>query len=173
VTETEGNRSENVDIYKETNESRGSRQRSQYCDWQQYCNVQWRMQRSWSAERVLIVEPDIERSEELREAVDAISFLTVCHDFVEARRILLATPPDLLVTNIFLDAYNGLHLAHLVACNRLPTKVIVYSIRRDAVLVSDARDAGAFVETFNGLAEILPSYLGVAPLLFRDALGAS
>ena len=114
------------------------------------------MHRSWTAERVLIVEPDIERSEQLREAIDAISFLTVCHDFVDARRILLATPPDLLVTNIFLDAYNGLHLAHLVACNRLPTKVIVYSIRRDAVLVADARDAGAFVEDFSGLAEVLP-----------------
>ena len=131
------------------------------------------MNRSWTAERVLIVEPDIERSEQLREAVDAISFLTVCHDFVDARRILLATPPDLLVTNIFLDAYNGLHLAHLVACNRLPTKVIVYSIRRDAVLVADARDAGAFVEDFSGLADILPCYLGASPMLFRDALGAS
>jgi hypothetical protein len=85
----------------------------------------------------------------------------------------LETPPDLLVTNIFLEAYNGLHLAHLVACNHLPTKVIVYANRRDPVLLADARDAGAFVEDFSGLAEILPCYLGAAPMLFRDALGAS
>ena len=130
------------------------------------------MQPPWTAERVLIVEPDIERSEQLREAVAAISVLTVCHDFVSARRIVLATPPDLLVTNIFLGAYNGLHLAHLVAANRFPTKVIVYSIRHDAVLVAEARDAGAFVEDFSGLAGILPSYLG-ASVLFPDALGAS
>ena len=84
-----------------------------------------------------------------------------------------AVPESGNVSNIFLDAYNGLHLAHLVACNRLPTKVIVYSIRRDAVLVADARDAGAFVEDFSGLADILPCYLGASPMLFRDALGAS
>jgi len=162
----------NVQVRKETSEHCRFHSRSNHSDWQQYCNVVLHMQRSWTAERVLIVEPDIERAEQLREAVDAISFLTICHDFIEARQILMATPPDLLVTNMCLDAYNGLHLAHLVACHRLPTKVVVYSIRRDAVLAADAHVAGAFVEDFSGLAEILPAYLG-APLVFTDALGAS
>jgi ActR/RegA family two-component response regulator len=129
------------------------------------------MQPSLSSGRVLIVEPDIERSEQLREAIAAISTTTVCHDFVGARRILLATPPDLLVTNIFLGAYNGLHLVHLVAANHFPTKVVVYSSRHDAVLVAEARGAGAFVEDFSGLAEVLPSYLTSTPT-FPDAPGA-
>jgi DNA-binding NarL/FixJ family response regulator len=105
--------------------------------------------------------------------VASISVLTVCHEFMTARRILLATPPDLLVTNFCLGAYNGLHLAHLVAANRFSTKVVVYSIRRDAVLVADARNAGAFVEDFSGLAGILPSYLGATSHFLSDSLGAS
>jgi hypothetical protein len=126
------------------------------------------MQPSLSSGRVLIVEPDIERSEQLREAIAAISIPTVCHDFIGARRILLATPPDLLVTNIFLGAYNGLHLVHLVAANHFPTKVVVYSSRHDAVLVAEARAAGAFVEDFSGLADVLPSYVS-STLVFPDA----
>jgi hypothetical protein len=126
------------------------------------------MQPSLSSGRVLIVEPDIERSEQLREAIAAISTPTVCHDFIGARRILLATPPDLLVTNIFLGAYNGLHLVHLVAANHFPTKVVVYSSRHDAVLVAEARAAGAFVEDFSGLADVLPSYVN-STFAFPDA----
>ena len=44
---------------------------------------------------------------------------------------------------------------------------------RDAVLVADARNAGAFVEDFSGLAGILPSYLGVTSHFFSDSIGAS
>jgi hypothetical protein len=76
---------------KELNDSRCFLKGPDYWHWQQYCNGVWRMHRSGTAERVLIVEPDIERSEQLREAVNAISFLTVCHDFVDARRTSAST----------------------------------------------------------------------------------
>jgi hypothetical protein len=72
------------------------------------------------------------------------------------------------VTNIFLGAYNGLHLVHLVAANHFPTKMIVYSTRHDAVLVAEARGAGAIFEEINGLADVLPSYVS-STLVFPDA----
>src|ERR1700720_2366972 len=40
------------------------------------------------------------------------SGVVACTDFVTARKRLLEDPPDLLVTNLRLEAYNGLHLVY-------------------------------------------------------------
>ena len=46
--------------------------------------------------------------------------MDVCRDFSTARERLLNQPPDLLVTNVRLHEYNGLHLVHLATPHTMP-----------------------------------------------------
>jgi DNA-binding response OmpR family regulator len=62
-------------------------------------------------------------------------------DFREARRALEASSPDLLVTDIKLDAYNGLHLAIWARGRGMTTKVIVIG-EPDFVLQQEAEREG-------------------------------
>ena len=45
----------------------------------------------------------------LQRALSAVADVTACGDFQTARHHILAMPPDLLITNLRLQAYNGLH----------------------------------------------------------------
>jgi DNA-binding NarL/FixJ family response regulator len=109
---------------------------------------------------VLLVDPEraalVAFEEVLRGGVVA------CTDFVTARKRLLEDPPDLLVTNLRLEAYNGLHLVHLAATlalrTRCPTRCIVYSDHEDALLMREARSAGAEYESKQRIPDILASY---------------
>ena len=57
--------------------------------------------------------------------------------------------PDLLITNLRLQAYNGLHLLALAGA---PTRAIISMDPPDPVLARAARAAGALVETPQRLA---------------------
>jgi hypothetical protein len=82
----------------------------------------------------------------------------LCTDFITARRLLLDNPPKLLVTNLRLAAYNGLHLVHLVATLGLWTQCVVYSDHHDALLIREVRSTGAMYEATHRIPFILTSY---------------
>ena len=84
-------------------------------------------------------------------------------DFLCARAHLFSQPFDWLVTNIRLNAYNGLHLVHLASSAKLPVRTIVYAHHADVMLAREAQRAGAFYEP----AEYMPLAL---PVYFRSAL---
>ena len=107
--------------------------------------------------RVLIVEPDTDRLLALEQLFADIAVVKGCTDFATARGRLLHDHPDWLVTNVRLDAYNGLQLVYLASP---PTRCIVYTDRReDRVLLAEAQQAGAFVESPERLPLALVSYL--------------
>lgn len=56
------------------------------------------------------------------------------------------------MTNLRLEAYNGLHLAHLAQQCRLATRIIVYGGDQDLEIARQMRCGGTFFE----LAERLP-----------------
>src|SRR5262249_18009978 len=130
------------------------------------------MERVWTPQRVLLVEPDPTRWPELRQAGRTVASVEICGDFTEARHRLMANPPALLVTNLRLGAYNGLHLVYLVAANKYPTRAVVYSSHQDAPLIEEAQSIGAFFETTQRLVRALPGYIH-AKLPARDRRSAS
>jgi hypothetical protein len=87
-----------------------------------------------------------------------------CADFQTARVRLLAEPPELLVTNVRLREYNGIHLVMLAPPS---TRSIVYMEPEDPVLLREAQAVRAFVESPERLLLSLPSYVG-ADLHIRD-----
>jgi hypothetical protein len=95
----------------------------------------------------------------LQRALSAVADVTACGDFQTARHHILAAPPHLLITNLRLHAYNGLHLMLLAGA---PTRAIVSMDPPDAVLARVARAAGALVETPNRLATTAVSRINAA-----------
>ena len=106
--------------------------------------------------RVLVVEQNVRRRLTLQRALSPIADVTACGDFQTARSYILTAPPDLLITNLRLQAYNGLHLMALAAA----TTCIVSMDPPDAVLARTARAAGAFVETPQRVATTAVSRIG-------------
>lgn len=113
---------------------------------------------------MLVVEPHFGRLLALRRAFEPYAATEGCGHFGGARERLLANPPDRLVTNLRLHAYNGLHLVHLL---RPPTRAIVYMDPPDPILLSEAQRAGAFTETPMRLLTSAQAYMG-AQLPLRD-----
>jgi PleD family two-component response regulator len=111
-----------------------------------------------STTRVLVVEPNVRRRLTLQRALSAVADVTACGDFQTARRHILAMAPDLLITNLRLQAYNGLHLMALAGAS---TRAIVSMDPPDPVLARAARAAGALVETPQRLAATAVSRIGV------------
>jgi DNA-binding NtrC family response regulator len=108
---------------------------------------------------VLLAEGNRERRLALQAVLARRAQVDARPDFVGARARLLASPPHLLVTNIRLGAYNGLHLAHLAATLALPTRVIVYGDADSVALAREAQIAGAFYVPGQRIAAALPAYL--------------
>ena len=106
---------------------------------------------------ILIVDPDVDY---LRAAQTALRFLAdveVFSKFAAARaRLLSSEPPDLLVTNLRLQAYNGLHLVHMATAQ---TRCVVYSTHDDLVLAREVQAAGAFYERSTRVSRALAAYV--------------
>jgi DNA-binding NtrC family response regulator len=112
-----------------------------------------------SSQRVLLVEPDGGVRGRLRETVREVAHTDGDSDFRSARTHLFSRRYDWLVTNIRLDAYNGLHLIHLAETAHLPMHFLVYADRRDLVLAREAQEAGAFYESRDHVQRALAGYL--------------
>jgi len=121
-----------------------------------------------SRQRVLLVEPDGQLREQFGDAVGALAHIDMDASFPAARTRLFAHPYDWLVTNVRLEAYNGLHLVHLAGSARLPVRMLVYSDRPDLSLAREAQRLGAFYESRDCVHRALGAYLrGTLPLRDR------
>jgi len=112
--------------------------------------------------RVLLVEPDARGFGDVERALKSIAKVHVCEDFQSAHAELFARPPDLLVTNVCLEAYNGLHLVHLAAGFGLPTRSVAYTERPDLGLARMVQAAKAFYESRESVLAALPAYVGAS-----------
>ena len=117
------------------------------------------------AKEILLVDPDVRGVGAAAAALRPVADVEVCSSFLNARARLLRQPPDLLITNLRLEAYNGLHLVHLAAATR--TRCIVFSTDDHHGLAREVQAAGAFFELAVRLPQVLESYVN-ATLPHRD-----
>jgi DNA-binding NtrC family response regulator len=109
---------------------------------------------------VLLVEPDVVFGSLLQQAISDVADIWCVSDFAAARSVLQQSPVGLLVTNLRLGAFNGLHLVYLAAFVPRETRAIVYTEWLDTGLGRDVQRAGAFYETKPCLPYTLASYVG-------------
>jgi DNA-binding NtrC family response regulator len=106
---------------------------------------------------VLLVEPDDATSVVLQQRLAQTAEVVAVSSFPDARLILRECRPDLLVTNLRLAAYNGLHLVAVAAPG---TPSVVYSTAGfDRVLALEAQRQPAFYESDAHLPTALPAYV--------------
>jgi DNA-binding NtrC family response regulator len=118
---------------------------------------------------LLIVDPDPQALVAAQVAVKSVATVEACSDFRLARARLTSRPPDLLVTNLRLERFNGLHLVHVAAGTA--TRCIVYATHHDEVLAREVVAAGAFYERADRLPRVLASYVrGMLPGKDRRSL---
>jgi DNA-binding NtrC family response regulator len=102
------------------------------------------MVRKRGRKRVLVVDDD----ESVRRIVkrwltDAGCAVSLCDNFAMARQQLVASPPDVLLTDVRLGAYNGLQLVILAKDQRPDMLAIVMSAYDDPVIRKEAAHCGA------------------------------
>ena len=113
-----------------------------------------------TAGSVLIVEPDARVGRKLRAPCAETGIPTVlCADFEGARVELEQHPPHLLVTNLRLEAYNGLHLVLLSQMNAFGPRCVVHTDRPDYLLINEALTMGAFFERTQRLIYSIVGYV--------------
>jgi DNA-binding NtrC family response regulator len=105
---------------------------------------------------VLIVEPDGDRRSRLMLSLPDIATVFGYGDFHAARSRLAQQAPQLLITNVRLGEYNGIHLVRLASSL---TRCIVYMEPEDPCVLREAQRAGAVVESFHRLPLSIVSYL--------------
>ncbi len=109
--------------------------------------------------KVLIVEPNVSRGFQLARALDGVADVDAVTDFSSARALLLMQTPHLMVVNLRLGPYNGLHLVYAAAAAGVPVRSIVYTENAEPGLGTEVQAAGAFYETREHLRTALGSYL--------------
>jgi hypothetical protein len=105
---------------------------------------------------ILLVDPDLDALRAAQSTLRFVADVEVSSTFAAARVRVLSNPPDLLVTNLRLRAYNGLHLVHMAAAR---TRCIVYSDHDDLMLAREVQAAGAFYERSRRLSRALAAYV--------------
>src|SRR5262245_66286731 len=120
---------------------------------------------------VLAVDSHRKWLDALRERWSHLAAIEVCTEFSAARaRLFDVPPPDLLVTNLRLGPFNGLHLVFLAQSANLPTVCLTYGAQTnqtDVALAREAQLAGAFYEASLKLQQALQAYI-VGELLDSD-----
>ena len=109
--------------------------------------------------RVLLVEPDGSVRSSLAAALASGAIVEAHADFWAARQRLDTFAPDLVVTNLRLGAFNGLHFAYLVRQGTFPARVVVFAEEPSAGILRDVQKSGAFFERVTRLPVVLPAYL--------------
>ena len=120
-----------------------------------------------SVGRILLVEGRDDARSRLEAAAAPLALVESHRCFETARARLFRAPVDLLVTNVRLGAYNGLHLVYLSSSARGAPRCIVYSDVRDSGLAREVQRAGAFYEVGSQLPVTLSAYV-IAALPDRD-----
>ena len=92
----------------------------------------------------LVVDLDPIFVSDLAPIVTASGFRVLpLSDFAAARHELYACRPEVLVANLRLGAFNGIHLAYLAKINKPDTRAMIYG-DEDRLLAGEVQSAGAF-----------------------------
>jgi DNA-binding NtrC family response regulator len=109
---------------------------------------------------VLGVDPNPGVFAGIERMLRGVAVVRVCETFESARRELLSNPPDLLITNLRLEAYNGLHLVYLAAgAGTGSLRCIVYIDHPDPAVAKQVHEANAFCVLRPFLELAVPAYL--------------
>jgi hypothetical protein len=128
--------------------------------WQHFCKCSVRMERATQRKRVLVVDCDARVGARIKRDCKSLADVEVITSFPTARRRVLQHTAALLVTNLRLAEYNGLHLVYLASADtQSQMRCLVYSAFPDLTLIEEAQAAGAFYERVSTLAYALPSYI--------------
>ena len=114
--------------------------------------------------RLLLVEPERRLQLALAAASASLAEVEIFESFMDARARLVAARFNLVVANLRLGPYNGIHLAYEVHLSGVSAHVVVHASERDAVAARDIQRAGAFFERTERLSVTLPAYLQAASL---------
>jgi CheY-like chemotaxis protein len=117
------------------------------------------LRRLCSSQHVLLVEPDAAARAILHTAASAFAHVESQSGFDIAHSRLKRGVFDFLVTNLRLNAYNGLQLVTLRSSGPGTPRAIVYTDKRDPGLGRQVQRAGAFYETRESLPVTLAAYL--------------
>jgi hypothetical protein len=118
----------------------------------------------------LVVDPDPVFVSQLAPIITASGYRCIpVTEFAAARLELYMRSPDVLLANVRLGAFNGIHLAYLAKINRPDTRVMVYG-ENDRLLAGEIQMAGAFYERVEFVAFALTSFL-MGKLPARDRRG--
>ena len=95
--------------------------------------------------QVLLVHPALDQDVPLlmTSLADRQCDVSVLTTFHEAREFVTTHPPDLLVTDLKLQAYNGLHLVLIARRRSDRTFTVVLAERADKTLRAEAESLGA------------------------------
>ena len=92
----------------------------------------------------IIVDADAAELRRSGEALEAAGFVVMTADsFAQARTLLSSMTPEIVIADIKLQAFNGLHLAALCATWRPGTPFIATHVSYDMVLEAEARRLSA------------------------------
>lgn len=92
----------------------------------------------------VVVDADHVELRKTERMLEDAGFVVIALDsFAEAKAVLVAIAPEVIVADIKLKAFNGLHLAALCAVSRPGVPFITTHDVHDSVLESDARQLGA------------------------------
>jgi DNA-binding NtrC family response regulator len=112
--------------------------------------------------RALLVDPNPTIVSQLAEVAASAGYeCTTALEFHDGRRALATKRPDILVANLRLAAFNGIHLAYLAKNNRPKTHVLIYG-KDDPALAREAQQAGAFYEQLEFVLYALAAFLRAA-----------
>jgi DNA-binding NarL/FixJ family response regulator len=107
----------------------------------------------------LIVDVDPIFVSELAPIVTACGFRVLAlSEFAAARHELFVCRPDVLIANLRLGAFNGIHLAYLAKINKPDTRVMIYG-HDDRILAREVQSAGAFYERADFVRDALTAFL--------------
>jgi hypothetical protein len=108
---------------------------------------------------VLIVEPNPAVGNQLRAVSVTVARTALCLDFNAGRDALYSFHPHVLITNLRLEDYNGLHLVLLSRMLEAPPRALVHTDRPDFLLANEALAMGAFFERTERLQFALLAFL--------------
>ena len=108
------------------------------------------------------MEPERRQQLTLFAAVSPLAAVDIVDSFIDARTRLEETPYHLVVADLRLGPYNGIHLAYTVRLAGAATHVLVHTGARDALSARDIQRAGALFERTERLVVALPAYIGAA-----------
>jgi len=113
------------------------------------------------ARTALLVEDNPALLSGLMELLEGAGLAVVgCRNFQDAREYLQGHTPGVLVTDVRLGAYNGLHLVLLARQRASSMPVIVYSAHDDQALREEAHSFGAvYLQKDQLLTDLVPSVL--------------